>query len=320
MNPDVVAAVGRLREEGVLSEGQAAFFDRVARRHLVPVRLEIRVLLYAGVLLLTTGVGLFVKEHQRQIGPLTIASAIGLAAALCLLWIIRKAPAFSWGEAPSPNVAFDYVLLLGLLLLASDLAYVEVQFTLLGPAWTWHLLVVAVVYLAAAYRWDSRTILGLALTTLAAWRGISISLRYPSLGGGNVADLRANAIALGALYVGMAALSVLLKKKAHFEAVFANTGLLLPLAALLSGVFEDEFNWGVWLTALLAVAALLLWASYRLGRTAYFAEGVIAAYLGLLRVVFAPFHGEAALPFLIAALLAVCALALIVAAHRRMRA
>jgi hypothetical protein len=71
-------------------------------------------------------------------------------------WVIRSAPPFSWGEVESPSVAFDYVLLLGLLLFASDLAYVEAQFTLLGPRWVHHLLVVASVYVVAAYRWDSR--------------------------------------------------------------------------------------------------------------------------------------------------------------------
>src|SRR5439155_9278783 len=131
MNPDVVEAIARLRAGNVLSSGQAALFDRVARRRLVSLSLEIRALLYAGVLLLTSGVGLLVSEHHREIGPLAIADAIALAGAACLAWVMGKAPPFTWEESPSPNVAFDYVLLLGLLLFASDLAYVEVQFTVL---------------------------------------------------------------------------------------------------------------------------------------------------------------------------------------------
>jgi len=145
MNPDVVGAIARLRAGNVLSSGQAALFDRVARRSLVSLSLEIRALLYAGVLLLTSGVGLLVSEHHREIGPLAIAGAIALAGAACLVWVMGKAPPFTWEEIPSPNVAFDYVLLLGLLLFASDLAYVEVQFTVLGPRWTYHLLVVGAV-------------------------------------------------------------------------------------------------------------------------------------------------------------------------------
>jgi hypothetical protein len=319
MNPDVVAAIARLRTDNVLSGRQAALFNRVARRHLVSVRLEIRVLLYVGVLLLTSGVGALVVEHHGAIGPLAIAGSIGLAAAACLAWVVRRAPRFSWDEVPSPSVAFDYVLLLGLLLSASDLGYVEAQFTVLGPRWAHHLLVVAVVYLLAAYRWDSRTVLGLALTTLAAWRGVSISLVSASLGAGDTGELRSNAIAFGALYVAAATASVRLERKPHFEQVFGNAGLLLLLGALVSGVLESSSAWGVWLVALLAVAGLVMGVSFRLGRSLYFAQAVLAAYVGLLRLLFAPFRHEASsLGFLAAALLGLGALALVFAAHKRM--
>jgi hypothetical protein len=322
MNPDVVSAIARLRAENVLSIGQASLFDRVARRKLVSTRLEIRALLYAGVLLLTSGVGLLVKEHHREIGPWAVAIGIGLAAAACLVWLIRKAAPFSWGEVQSPNVAFDYILLLGLLLFASELAYVEVQFTVLGPNWAHHLLVIGATYLVAAYVWDSRTVLGLALTTLAAWRGVSLGLISGSLWAADAGHLRFNAIALGTLYVAAAALSVLLKRKLHFEEVFANVGLLLLLGALVSGVLDDGSAWGWWLAALLTVAGLVMWFSFHLGRSLYFAQAVVAAYIGLLRLLFEPFrHGGKAsgLPFLLAALLGLGVLALIFAAHRRMK-
>jgi hypothetical protein len=320
MNPDVVSAIARLRRDNVLASAQAALFDRVARRHLVSVRFEIRTLLYAGVLLLTSGVGLLVKEHRQDIGPWAIAGGIALAAVACLVWVICKAAPFSWGEVPSPNVAFDYVLLLGLLLFASGLAYVEMEFSLLGPKWPHHLLVVGVVYLLGAYLWDSRTILGLALTTLAAWRGVSISLIHGSLGASDAGSLRASAVVLGALYVAAAALSVRLKRKAHFEEVLANAGLLSLLGGLVSGVFGSELNWGVWLAALLVVAGLVMWLSFQLGRSLYFAQGIVAVYVGLLRLLFEPFRRHVSgLPFLLAAVLGLGVLVLILAAHRRMR-
>ena len=315
MNPDVVSAIARLRADNVLSAPQATLFNRVARRHLVSVRLEIRLLLYVGVLLLTSGVGVLVVEHQKEIGPLAIAGALTLGALLCLAWVVRTAPPFSWRQVESPNVAFDYILLLGVLLFASALGYVEAQFTVLGERWAHHLLIVGVIYFLAAYRWDSRTVLGLALTTLAAWRGVSMSLRAASsLGIGHADDLRANAIAIGVIYVALAVLSVRLELKAHFEDVFGNTGLILLLGALVDGVF-DSAPWGLWLAALLAVAIAVMWLAFGLGRSLYFAEGVVAAYLGLLRPVF---HMGGTVGFVLAALLGACALALIIMAHRRM--
>jgi hypothetical protein len=319
MNPDVVAAIARLRSDNVLSSRQATLFHRVARGSLVSVRLEMRALLYVGVLLLTSGVGLFVVEHHRSIGPWAIAGSVALAVAACLLWVARAAPPFSWEAVESPSVAFDYVLLLGLLLFASDLAYVEAQFAVLGPRWAHHLLVVGLVYLAAAYRWDSRAVLGLALTTLAAWRGVSVSLISGSLGAGDAGELRANAIAIGALYVALATFSVRLERKSHFEEVFGNAGLVLLLGGLVSGGLDASAGRRIWLVLLLVAAGLVMWVSLHLARSLYFAQGVLAAYIGLVRLVFASFrHGDSSVPFFIAALLGLGALALIFAAHRRM--
>lgn len=327
INQDVVGAIARLRADGVLSDAQAALFDRAARRELVSVHLEIRALLYLGVLLLTSGVGVLLAQHHEAIGPVAIAAAIALAAAGCLAWVARGAPPFSWGEVASPSLAFDYVLLLGLLLVAADLAYVEAQFSVLGPRWAHHLLVVAAIYLAAAYRWDSRTVLGLALSTLAAWRGISVGLGAAMPGrllfGSPRTDpegvLRASAAVLGALYVAAAVISVRLRRKAHFEAVYATAGLLLLLGALVSGALGHRTAWPLWLLALLIAAGALVWWSVRLGRPLYFALAVAAGYLGLLRPLFAPFRRSSGLPLLLAALLGAGALVLIFAAHRRMR-
>src|SRR5208337_4466656 len=97
--------------------------------------------------------------------PVTVATAIGLAACVCFVWVVRASPAFSWGEQPSPHLAFDYLLLLGTLLVASDLAYVEVEFTPLGNNWPWHLFIVAAFCAALAFRYDSRVLFSLALTT-----------------------------------------------------------------------------------------------------------------------------------------------------------
>ncbi len=324
-----MAAVERLRAAGVLSEQHAALFRRVARRELVSARFEIRALLYGGILLLTSGVGVLIATHHDRIGPLALSIVIGLAAAGCLAWVARTAPAFTWREAPPPSLAFDYVLLLGVLLFAADLAYVEAQFSMLGPRWPHHLLVVAVAYLAAAYRWDSRAVLSLALSALAAWRGVTVTLGLGLVGPGRALSvspdvepdaLRTSAVILGALYLAAAALSVRVARKAHFEAVYAPAGLILMLGALLSGVLDDRAAWPAWLLVLLGVAGGVVWVALRRGRSLYFALAVGAAYAGMLRPLFAPFrHRESGLPFLLAAALGVAALALIFTAHRRMR-
>jgi hypothetical protein len=320
VNPDVASAVERLRGDGVLAEVPASLFGRVARRELVTVRLEIRAALYAGVLLLTAGVGLFVKENHERIGPAAIGLAIGIGAAACLVWAARRSAPFAWTEATSAHAGFDYVLLLGALLAATDLAYLETQFTLLGQSWPWHLLVVAVFYGLLAYRFDSKMLLSLAVASFAAWRGIAVRVGGTALGSGDPARLRVEALACGALFVVLGVAAARRQRKAHFEDVYVNAGLLLVFGGLLSGVFGDGRNrWGGWLLALLPVAAAVAAVSFRAKRTLPFALAVVAAWLGLQRPVF---EGVSAAPgeaLLLSAMTAAAALILIVFAHRKMR-
>ena len=170
MNPDVAAAIASLRARRVLSEPQAAPLLRWARGEVVSLHWELRTALYAGVLLATTGVGLFLKDNQERVGPAAIAALLGLCAGICLLYVFRRSPPFSWQATPTPHIAVDYVLLLGVLLLGSGIAYVETQFRWLGPQWPLHLLILSLLYLTFAYRFDSRAVLSLALTSFAAWR------------------------------------------------------------------------------------------------------------------------------------------------------
>jgi hypothetical protein len=321
MQPEVADAVSSLKEKGVLGDPPASYLLRTARGDLVSVRLEIRALLYLGVLLLTTGVGLFVKENHDRIGPAAVASAIGLAAAASFLFVIRRAAPFTWERAPESGIAFDYVLLLGLLLVAADLAYVEVQFKLFGPNWPYHLLAVALVSGAAAFRWDSPVALSLALSSFAAWRGVSVNVLHGTLGPGRLEETRGNAVVCGALFVLVGIVLVRAEKKAHFDDVFVNFGLLLLLGGLLSGVFGERHSWGWWLLALAVVSAAVIAIAFRGSRMLPFAEGVVAAYLGSLRLLFevvGKIHLGSAF-FLVVAASAAGVLALLVAAHRRMK-
>jgi hypothetical protein len=282
MNPDIAAAIPKLVEAGALPPSVAPRLLRVARGELVSVYWELRALLYMGVLLITGGVGLLVKENLDHIGPVAIAALIGLVAAAALGWVIRVAPPFSWREVPSPNLGFDYMLLLGVLLAAADLAFIEVKFTPLGAAWAWHLLIVAAFTALAAFRFDSRIIFSLALSTFAAWRGVSAARFGVDLWFKEESAVRWNAIACGVLF---AVLGLFLKRtgrKAHFEPAAVTLGWLLILAGLGSGMWGG--GWISYAFALLLCGAALAVGAYRRLRFPLFAFGVVAAYVALTRL------------------------------------
>jgi hypothetical protein len=320
LNPDVVEAIEALRVRGTLSPEKAAALSRPASGDLVSIHWELRTLLYGGVLLATGGVGLFLKENHDRIGPAALASLLGLAAAVCLVYVFRRSPPFSWEATKSPHIAADYVLLLGVLLLGSDLAYVETQFRWLGANWPLHLLIVSILYFLAAYRFDSRIVLSLALSTFAAWRGVSAGLSGAFSGRAFEAEaiVRANAIGCGVLFLALGYLSVRLRRKTHFEPVYVTLGLILLLGGLLTGAFEAGTEWMLWVPALFVCAGVTIVAAYRLRRPADFAIGVLAVYLGALRVL-SHVLGGSCLSFTIA-FGSLAVLAFLIRVQRRMKA
>jgi hypothetical protein len=291
----------------------------VARGELVPVRAELKTLLYAGVLVAISGIGKFVKDYHDRLGPVVIASALGLAALACLIYAFRRSPDFSWGETVSPHLAADYVLVLGALLVASDLAYIERQFRVLGDRWPYHFLVVAVVYFLLAYRFDSRAVLSLAVSAFATWRGASVTMAFEGHEQSGFGVLRANALATGALFVAAGYLSVRSGRKPHFEKVYVTAGLLLLFGGVLSGALQGPASsWLLWEVALGILGASVLGIAWRLRRPLDFAIAVAALWLGVLRLTGEVLKREPL--YLAAAVWSIAAIVVLIKATRRIQA
>ena len=291
----------------------------MARGELVPVRAELKTVLYAGVLVAIGGVGKFVRDYHDRLGPMAIASALGVAALGCLVYAFRRSPAFSWGATVSPHLAADYILVLGALLLGSDLAYVERQFRVLGDRWPYHFLVVAVVYFLFAYRFDSRAVLSLAVSAFATWRGASVTMAFEGHEALGFGVLRANALATGALFVAAGFLSVRSGRKPHFEKVYVTAGLLLIFGGILSGVLQGPASsWLRWEVVLGILGAAVLAIAWRLRRSIDFAIAVAALWLGVLRLSGEVLKREPL--YLAAAAWSILAIVVLVRATRRIQA
>ena len=315
MNPDVVEAIGRLRREGILTDAQAAPLERAARGDVVSAEAELRTVLYGGVALIMAGVGLFLKENHERLGPVAIGTLLAVVAAACLWYAWRRLPPFSWSESSAGHLGADYVLLLGVLLIGADLGYLEVELHLLGARWAYHLLLGAAIALVLAYRFDSRSVLSLALTSFAAWRGVAVSVSF-ARSASAIPAVRANALACGALFVAAGIASVRTRRKPHFERVYTRLGLILFFGGLLTGVFRDR-DWGFWELPLFVAAAIVIATAYRLRRPLDFSIGVLAAYLGLLRILFHWMLDAGG--FLVVAASSAAVVVLLVRAQRRMR-
>ncbi|RPI12567.1 MAG: DUF2157 domain-containing protein, partial [Lysobacterales bacterium] len=160
-----------LHAEGVIDDATAARALARDGGQVFSVHAELRVVLYLGVLLVMAGVGIVLARNLDRIGPIGIVLGIALAAAACAIPAIRARRA-----GGTLTTAAEYLLLLAALLLSADLAYAERQFALLGPSWSWHLLLLAVVHAAIAYTFTSPVVLAASLAALAGWFGVGGTL------------------------------------------------------------------------------------------------------------------------------------------------
>jgi hypothetical protein len=133
------------------------------RREVFSIYPELRIAAWAGVMLLVGAAGVLLKNNLERIGPLALAIGIGVLAGACYAFV-------TWRRNRATLVD-DYVLLLGALLLSADIAFIETQFHVLGEQWRQHLLLIAILHTVTAYRFRSRIVLSLAISSLAAWVG-----------------------------------------------------------------------------------------------------------------------------------------------------
>ena len=157
-----------LHAERALDNATASRAIALDRGEVFSLHAELRLLMYAGVTLVTGGVGMILARNLDRIGPLAIVLALLLAAVACGVPAVRSRVA-----GRSLSTAGEYLLLLGVLLVSADLAYAEHAFKLLGPLWSWHFLLLAVIHAMVAYAFGSSLVLAASLTALAGWFGVA---------------------------------------------------------------------------------------------------------------------------------------------------
>jgi len=156
-----------LNAAGLLDSAAASRAIALERGTLFSVFDELRVALYVAVAAITGGVGILIKENLDRIGPLTLMLGLALVAAVCYGVAIRTRL-----QHQTRSLGGDYLLLLGALMLSADLGYAESQFHWLGSYWSWYLPILATFHAIAAYALNSRLVLSVSLTALAAWFGV----------------------------------------------------------------------------------------------------------------------------------------------------
>ncbi len=263
-------------QRGVISPEQHTLLAGLSRSEPFSLFLELNVLLYAGILAFVAGLGWTATAWSRQLGDVLVLTVLSGLLAACFWYCFSRAPAWSPGETPSPNLAFDYVVYLGSLIWSVELAYLEDRFHLLSGQWDLYLLATAGLFFFLAYRFDNRFVLSLALSSLAGWFGLTIS-HWPSH---QDVAYRQYAILYSVMVGGAGAALQRRGLKSHFFATYLNIAANVLFWALLSGVFNrvGDFVWPLCLLA--ACGASLAWGLAR-RQFPFVAYAAVYGYVGV---------------------------------------
>ena len=250
----------KLHEEGLISD---ISLEKVKERHdhpLFSVHWELKTLLYLGVMLLSSGLGILIYKNIDTIGHQVILLMIALLSASCFFYCFKRKKPFDKEKVKSPDSFFDYILLLGCLSFVSFLGYLQFQYTVFGDHYGLATLIPMLVLFYVAYQFDHQGILGLAITNMAIYMGVAATPKA-LLTAGTYDDpsLITVYLLLAIILLSVAFLSERYNFKKHFKFNYLHFGVHIGFISLLSGYFfhYDQPSCLLWLLGVFVLAFLL---------------------------------------------------------------
>ena len=280
------AHIQQLYDEELITGKEYAALDAQLKQ---PVSLytDLHTLLYAGIIMFSTGIGVIIYKNIDSIGHGVIVAVISLLCITCFIFCFKKTPGFITDKQHSANIFADYILLLGCLLLLTLTAYLQFQFNVFGNKWGMATFIPMVLLVLTAYYFDHIGVLSMAVTNLAAWTGIAVTpLNIMRDNDFSNPNLIYAGIVLGAGLFVIALVSEKYNFKAHFSYTYRNFAIHLLFIALLAGMFYYETLFLLWFVFILA-SAFFIWRHAINRKSFYFlVVTILYSYIGLCYVIF----------------------------------
>ncbi|RIV26879.1 DUF2157 domain-containing protein [Fibrisoma montanum] len=239
MSPDDL--LNDLRQRSILNDEQRQRIAASERSRPFSLHWELRALLYAGILLLSSGLGLLVYDNFDHVGHGILLLIIAAACVVSFVFAWLNRPPWTTEQATSRSAFGAYALLLACLLFLTLEGYAQYQYNVFGTRYGLVTFVPAMLFLALAYRFDHKGVLSMALTALISWVGITVrplNFYFKT----NFFDQKVVFSAIGlALVIGAVALVLERQRiKSHFTLTHLTFAGNLLLVALLAGLFNFE--------------------------------------------------------------------------------
>jgi Predicted membrane protein (DUF2157) len=245
----------KLQAEGLLTATSTENAKTWLRKRLFSVHWELKTILYLGVLLLSTGLGILVYKNIDSIGHQAILLFIALVSTGGFIYCYKTKLPFSTGKVPPPNSFFDYILLLACLTFVTFIGYLQYQYHFFGDRFGLVTFIPMVVLFFTAYFFDHLGILSLAITNLAAWAGIAVTpTRILKENDFNNGDIILTALLLGITLTVAGVISRRRNIKTHFAFTYTNIGMHISFISALAGMFRFENIYLLWFLLLAGIA------------------------------------------------------------------
>ena len=245
----------QLYERGYIGEESLQNILSTEEGKPVSLHMELKLMMYAGIILLTTGLGIIVYKNIDSLNHLVIVMAIAVAAVFCFVFSYIKSPRFTTKKVAETNLLKDYILLTGCLLMLILTAYLQFQYNLFGDQYGLATFVPMLILFVCAYYFDHLGVLSMAVTNLAAWAGISVTpkqlLRSNDF---NDSTLIYTAIVLGLFLLFVSFISQKKNIKSHFSFTYKNFGVHILFIAAVAAIIHFRVYELLWLVFLAAIS------------------------------------------------------------------
>jgi hypothetical protein len=252
--------INTLRDDGTISDESFAKITERQSKQFLSVHLEIRIALYLGILMLTTGLGIIIYKNIDTIGHQAILAFIATIMAACFFYCFKRKKPFSKAKLRPPDAFFDYLLLLGTLSMLIFVGYVQFQYNVFGTSYSLATFIPMVLLFYIAYDFDHIGILNMAITNLGIWLGVSVTpkklLLYKTFDSDTIIYTYLG-FGFLLLFFGWATKRLDIKK--HFKFSYQHYGVHISFITLLSSYFfyyQNSLSW-IWLVAVFALAYVI---------------------------------------------------------------
>lgn len=273
--------LNELHSSNLITENQYSTLESILSKRIFSVHYELRIMLYFGVLLFTTGIGYLIYENIGDLGHIISIITLSMLTLGCFAFSFLKALPYSNEKIQSPIPYYDYAVLMGCLLFISVLSYIQFQYSIFDDSLELTTLITAVVFFFAAYRFDHLGVLSLAITALASFWGISVSpQKWYSNSFFETANLHHTALVFGAA---LTVVAMGLDKKGikkHFTFTYVNLCSLIFLTGALTGIFINENSYFGYLLLLYAGCAFAVYYANQRKSFLFLVYAFVFGYIG----------------------------------------